>query len=252
MEADQQCRSCAAPDGKAAQTGRDRRVFGDQKRVGILEPCVERRRHTPQDHIFIERQDVVIGADLTRANFPATQLRPHCPSRFPVRRGRESGRQAERRRDWLHWAAFGAHGDAVKQLPEHGARVGAIDRTYQGAPLGWALHDWFTSSGKSLSRSNSLLVRAAQSQIRSGSMLTQCGAFWRRRFALTRPCQAALRGEMPQGSKYLRTGGGRSPVTGLVYDHPLCLDRRKSVTGAYNNHPRVVGKWRVCLSRPTE
>jgi ankyrin repeat protein len=61
----------------------------------------------------------------------------------------------------LHWAAFSAHLDAVKLLLEHGAPVDVIDKRYQGAPLGWALHGWFTSRRqKPYPEIVALLVRA--------------------------------------------------------------------------------------------
>lgn len=42
----------------------------------------------------------------------------------------------------LHWAAYEGHADTVRLLLERGAPVDAIDETYSGTPLGWALYAW--------------------------------------------------------------------------------------------------------------
>jgi hypothetical protein len=42
----------------------------------------------------------------------------------------------------LHWAAHGAHVDAVKLLLTRHAPVDAKDQTFDETPLGWALHGW--------------------------------------------------------------------------------------------------------------
>ena len=61
----------------------------------------------------------------------------------------------------LHRAALNAQLEAVKLLFDHGASVDVIDKTYQGAPLDWALHGWLTSSGeKPYPEVVALLVRA--------------------------------------------------------------------------------------------
>jgi ankyrin repeat protein len=61
----------------------------------------------------------------------------------------------------LHWAAFGAHSEIVKLLLEHGAPVRVIEQRFEGTPLDWALHGWFTSSkAKPYPEVVALLVRA--------------------------------------------------------------------------------------------
>jgi ankyrin repeat protein len=42
----------------------------------------------------------------------------------------------------LHWAALCGHADVVSLLLERHASVAAVDRTYKGTPLTWALHGW--------------------------------------------------------------------------------------------------------------
>src|SRR5437867_2697677 len=42
----------------------------------------------------------------------------------------------------LHWAALGAHTDAVKLLLGRKAPVDAKDETWGNTPLGWALYGW--------------------------------------------------------------------------------------------------------------
>jgi hypothetical protein len=46
----------------------------------------------------------------------------------------------------LHWAALGAHVESVKLLLERGAPVDVEDETWNGTPLGWALHGWLNPS----------------------------------------------------------------------------------------------------------
>jgi ankyrin repeat protein len=42
----------------------------------------------------------------------------------------------------LHWAAFGGHADLVKLLLARKARLDINDKSFDGPPLGWALHGW--------------------------------------------------------------------------------------------------------------
>ena len=42
----------------------------------------------------------------------------------------------------LHGAAIGGHADIVSLLLERHAPIAAVDRTYKGTPLAWALHGW--------------------------------------------------------------------------------------------------------------
>ena len=44
--------------------------------------------------------------------------------------------------DGLHWAAYGGHADIVRMLIAHGAPINVKDETFEGTPLGWALHAW--------------------------------------------------------------------------------------------------------------
>jgi hypothetical protein len=46
----------------------------------------------------------------------------------------------------LHWAALGAHAESVKLLLERRAPVDVEDETWNGTPLGWALHGWLNPS----------------------------------------------------------------------------------------------------------
>jgi ankyrin repeat protein len=80
---------------------------------------------------------------------------------FLLRKGVKVDAKLRRGETALHWAAFSAHRDAVKLLLEYGAAVDVIDKTYQSAPLGWALHGWVTSpEQKPYSEVVALLVRA--------------------------------------------------------------------------------------------
>ena len=45
-------------------------------------------------------------------------------------------------RTYLHSAAVGGRAAIVQLLLEHGASVQAVERTYDGTPLQWALHGW--------------------------------------------------------------------------------------------------------------
>jgi hypothetical protein len=42
----------------------------------------------------------------------------------------------------LHWAAFRGHADLVKLLLARKARLDIKDESFDGPPLGWALHGW--------------------------------------------------------------------------------------------------------------
>jgi len=42
----------------------------------------------------------------------------------------------------LHWAAIGGHAETVKLLLERGSDPSAVDETYEGTPLAWALYGW--------------------------------------------------------------------------------------------------------------
>jgi hypothetical protein len=46
----------------------------------------------------------------------------------------------------LHWAALGADAETVKLLLERRAPVDVEDETWNGTPLGWALHGWLNPS----------------------------------------------------------------------------------------------------------
>lgn len=61
----------------------------------------------------------------------------------------------------LHWAAYEGHPAAARLLLEHGAPVDAIEKQYDGTPLGWALYGWGRDNAKgSYYETVALLVRA--------------------------------------------------------------------------------------------
>jgi ankyrin repeat protein len=102
----------------------------------------------------------------------------------------------------LHRAALTAQLEAVKLLLEHGASIDVVDKTFQGAPLDWALHGWLTSPGqKPYPEVVALLVRAGGHV--DPKWLDTNGA----RHGLAEKIgsdprmQAALRGEMPRSAK---------------------------------------------------
>jgi len=67
---------------------------------------------------------------------------------FLLRKGLRVDTKLRGRVTGLHWAALGAHVDLVKLLLEQDAPIDVIEDRYQGKPLDWALHGWFTSSGQ--------------------------------------------------------------------------------------------------------
>lgn len=48
----------------------------------------------------------------------------------------------------IHWAALGGHADLVKLLVERGAPVDAVESTFGGTPLTWALYGWGADDAK--------------------------------------------------------------------------------------------------------
>ena len=87
----------------------------------------------------------------------------------------------------LHWAAYGGHADTVKVLLERGAPVNAIDGSYGGTPLEWALYQWGKSPSQAergsyyetvaiLTRSGAKLHDHWFQETRSGSVqFANCG-----------------------------------------------------------------------------
>ena len=99
----------------------------------------------------------------------------------------------------LHRAAFSAHLEAVKLLLDHGASVDVIDKAYQGAPLDWALHGWFTSPGqKPYPEVVALLVRAGAQPDPKWLDTNRVRRDLAEKIRSDPRMQAALRGEMPQ------------------------------------------------------
>ncbi|HWY99553.1 MAG TPA: ankyrin repeat domain-containing protein [Edaphobacter sp.] len=64
---------------------------------------------------------------------------------FLLRRGIHVG-ERHRGATGLHWAALGADAETVKLLLERKAPVDVEDETWNGTPLGWALHGWLNPS----------------------------------------------------------------------------------------------------------
>jgi ankyrin repeat protein len=64
---------------------------------------------------------------------------------FLLQRGIDVG-ERHRGATGLHWAALGADAETVKLLLERKAPVDVDDETWNGTPLGWALHGWLNPS----------------------------------------------------------------------------------------------------------
>jgi hypothetical protein len=64
---------------------------------------------------------------------------------FLLQRGIDVG-ERHRGATGLHWAALGARTETVKLLLERKAPVDVDDETWNGTPLGWALHGWLNPS----------------------------------------------------------------------------------------------------------
>jgi hypothetical protein len=64
---------------------------------------------------------------------------------FLLQRGIDVG-ERHRGATGLHWAALGAHVETVKLLLERRAPGDVEDETWNGSPLGWALHGWLNPS----------------------------------------------------------------------------------------------------------
>src|SRR5579859_4534725 len=118
---------------------------------------------------------------------------------FLLRKGVKVDAKLRRGETALHWAAFSAHRYAVKLLLEHGAPVDVIDKTFQSAPLGWALHGWFTSPGqKPYPEVVALLVRAGAKPDPKWLDANRVRHDLAEKIRSDPRMQAALRGEMPQ------------------------------------------------------
>ena len=88
----------------------------------------------------------------------------------------------------LHWAACGGHADTVRLLLGHDAPIDAVDASFGGTPLDWALHGWgeavdprpFYEVVAILSQAGAKLNTPASEKVRSDPRM-----------------MAALRGDMP-------------------------------------------------------
>jgi Ankyrin repeats (3 copies) len=118
---------------------------------------------------------------------------------FLLRKGVNTEAKLRHGETALHWAAFGAHLEAVKLLLDHGASVDVIDKTYRSAPLGWALHGWLTSlEQKQFFEVVALLVRASAQQDPKWLNTDQVPHDLAEKIRADPRMQAALRGEMPR------------------------------------------------------
>ena len=52
----------------------------------------------------------------------------------------------------LHWAAYGGHGDTVKVLLKRRPALDVRDASFNGTPLGWALHGWWERRNQDVAR----------------------------------------------------------------------------------------------------
>ena len=84
---------------------------------------------------------------------------------FLLRKSIAAGAKLSRGETGLHWAAYEAHPDTVRLLLEHGAPIDAIDETYQGTPLEWALYAWGNRSEEASYYEVAALLAAAGAKL---------------------------------------------------------------------------------------